>query len=151
MTGEEVFNLLNKMAARGDSPRKRERQLRKIAEKVGLSSDALRAKARRFAKKVGNGYPLMRKPATHNREKEREDRRTTRSAWKDERIAKGKEALAKGADWAAMAVLFDIKTPEGAAQWWRRNVEGIQTPRRTGKARARKRSRAAKAPANAGS
>ena len=137
MTGEEVFNLLNKMSTRGDSPRKRERQLRKIAEKVGLSSDALRAKARRYAKKMGSLYPLMRKPATHNREKEREERRQTRSGWKEERIAAGKEALAKGADWAEMAKLFNIKTPEGAAQWWRRNVEGIQTPRRSTRRRRR--------------
>jgi len=104
--------------------------------------DALRAKARRFAKKVGSSYPLMRKPATHNREKEREERRQTRSAWKDERIAKGKEALARGADWAEMAKLFEIKTPEGAAQWWRRNVEGIQTPRRSTRRRRRRTARA---------
>jgi hypothetical protein len=138
MTGEEVYNLLNKMSARGDAPRKRERQLRKIAEKVNLSSDALRAKARRFAKKVGSGYPLMRKPATHNREKEREDRRVTRQQWREGRIEQGKEALAKGADWTEMARIFSIKTPEGAAQWWRRNVEGVQTPRRATKRRRRR-------------
>ena len=137
MTGEEVFNLLNKMSTRGDSPRKRERNLRKIAEKVGLSNDALRAKARRYAKKVGAEYPLMRKPATHNREKEREERRTTRQQWRESRVEEGKSAMNRGADWAEMAKIFGIKTPEGAAQWWRRNVEGVQTTRRV-KARRRR-------------
>lgn len=140
MTGEEVYNLLNKMSGRGDSPRKRERQLRKIAEKVGLSSDALRAKARRHAKKLGLGYPLMRKPATLNREQEREERRVSRTTWREERMKKGEEALARGADWLELAQIFGIKTPEGAAQWWRRNHDGLATPRRSTK---RKRRRAA--------
>jgi len=138
MTGEEIYNLLNKMSGRGDSPRKRERQLRKVAEKVGLSSDALRAKARRFAKKMGMGYPLMRKPASQNREKEREDRRVERRGWRDERIKLGEEALARGADWAEIAKLFDIKTPEGAAQWWRRNHDGVATPKRNARRRRRR-------------
>jgi len=138
MTGEEIYNLLNKMSGRGDSPRKRERQLRKVAEKVGLSSDALRAKARRFAKKSGLHYPLMRKPASQNREKEREDRRVERRSWRDERIKQGEEALARGADWAEIAKLFGIKTPEGAAQWWRRNHDGVATPKRNARRRRRR-------------
>ncbi|MFZ5482143.1 MAG: hypothetical protein ACOZNI_35610 [Myxococcota bacterium] len=139
MTGEEIYNLLNKMGQRGDPPRKRERQLRKLAEKVGLSSDALRAKARRWAKKMGLGYPLMRKPASQNREKEREERRTIRRSRRDERVQLGQAALARGADWSEIARLFGIKTPEGAAQWWRRNVEGIKTPKRSTRRRRRAR------------
>jgi hypothetical protein len=140
MTGEEIFNLLNKMSTRGDSPRKRERQLRKVAEKIGLSSDALRAKARRYARKVGIEYPLMRKPASQSREQEREDRRVNRRSWKDERIGKGKEALARGADWTEIAQIFGIKTPEGAAQWWRRNHDGLKASKRgkRGKRRTRR-------------
>jgi hypothetical protein len=140
MTGEEIFNLLNKMSTRGDSPRKRERQLRKVADKVGLSSDALRAKARRYARKVGIEYPLMRKPASQSREQEREDRRVNRRAWKDERIAKGQEAIARGADWTEIALIFGIKTPEGAAQWWRRNHDGVKASKRgkRGKRRTRR-------------
>lgn len=140
MTGEEIYNLLNKMSSRGDTPRKRERQLRKVADKIGLSSDALRAKARRWAKKMGLSYPLMRKPASQNREKEREERRVVRRNWRQERIQMGEEALARGADWAEIARIFGIKTPEGAAQWWRRNHDGIATPKRN----ARKRRRARK-------
>jgi hypothetical protein len=138
MTGEEIFNLLNKMSGRGDTPRKREKQLRKVAEKVGLSSDALRAKARRFAKKSGGAYPLMRKPASQNREKEREDRRVTRRGWREERIKLGEEALARGADWTEIAKIFGIKTPEGAAQWWRRNHDGVATPKRSTRRRRRR-------------
>lgn len=141
MVGEEIFNLLSKMASRGDAPRKRERQLKKLAEKAGLSSDALRAKARRYARKSGIEYPLMRKPATRNREKERQERRTVRASWKEERIARGKDALANGADWAEIARLFEISTPEGAAQWWRRNVEGVVTTRRTQKKKKRRTTR----------
>ncbi len=139
MTGEEMFNLLNKMAGRGDSPRKRERQLRKLADKVGLSSDALRAKARRHAKKLGISYPLMRKPASQSREKEREERRVTRRSWREERVEQGRKALAEGKDWATIAEIFGIKTPEGAAQWWRRNVEGVQAPKRVARRRRRTR------------
>jgi hypothetical protein len=139
MTGEEIFGLLNKMAARGDTPRKREKQLRKLAEKLGLSSDALRAKARRHARKVGVTYPLMRKPASQSREKEREDRRVSRRAWREERLQRGAEALAGGADWSAIAEMFGIKTPEGAAQWWRRNHDGVKGGRKT---RRRRRARA---------
>lgn len=138
MTGEEIYNLLNKMSGRGDSPRKRERQLRKVAEKIGLSSDALRAKARRFAKKMGMGYPLMRKPASQNREREREDRRVERRGWREERIKLGEDALARGADWAEIAKIFEIKTPEGAAQWWRRNHDGVATPKRNARRRRRR-------------
>jgi hypothetical protein len=139
MTGEEIYNLLNKMAGRGDSPRKRERQLRKVADKVGLSSDALRAKARRWAKKSELSYPLMRKPASQSREKEREERRVSRREWRAERIKQGEEALARGADWAEIARIFGIKTPEGAAQWWRRNHDGITTPKRSSRRRRRQR------------
>jgi hypothetical protein len=139
MTGEEIFNLLNKMSSRGDSPRKRERQLRKVADKLGLSSDALRAKARRYAKKAAIEYPLMRKPASQSREKEREERRVTRRSWREERIAKGKEALARGADWTEIAQIFGIKTPEGAAQWWRRNHDGVQAAKRSSRRRRRAR------------
>jgi len=138
MTGEEIYNLLSKMSTRGDAPRKRERQLRKVAERIGLSSDAMRAKARRYAKKASIEYPLMRKAATHNREQEREDRRSTRQDWKADRIAKGKEALAQGKDWSELAEIFGIKTPEGAAQWWRRNVDGVPTPRRPAHRRRRR-------------
>lgn len=150
MTGEEIYNLLNKMAAKGESPRKRERQLRKLAEKEGLSSDALRAKARRFAKKQGATYPLMRKPAAENREEEREKRRSERSARREERLKVGAEALANGADWTALAALFGIKTPEGAAQWWKRNHDGAAPARRSAKKRRRKSTRkpAAEAPAS---
>lgn len=131
MTGEEVYQLLMKMSSRADSPRRREKQLKRIADRVGLSSDALRAKARRYAKKSGLDYPLMRRPASENRKAERTQRRETRSAWKTERIAAGKEALAKGADWSELARIFGIKTAEGAAQWWRRNHDGVKTTRRT--------------------
>lgn len=141
MTGEEIFNLLRKMAERGDPPRKRERQLRRIAEKEGLSSDALRAKARRFARKSASEYPLMRKPATEARESERSRRREERAALKAERLAIGEKALAEGADWAEVARRFGIKTAEGAAQWWRRNHDGVRTPRR--KSRRRRSRRAA--------
>lgn len=137
MTGEEIYKLLNKMSERGDSPRKRERQLRKLADKVGLSSDALRAKARRWAKKAEVSYPLMRKPASQSREKEREERRTSRKSWREDRIKVGEEALARGADWAEIAKIFDIKTPEGAAQWWRRNHDGVTTPKRSTRRRRR--------------
>ncbi len=131
LSGEEIFNLLNKMATRGDTPRKREKNLRKLAEKAGLSSDALRAKARRFAKKSGTNYPLMRKPASQSREKEREDRRVTRRSWREERLEAGKVAIERGADWTEIATLFGIKTPEGAAQWWRRNHDGVKAVKRS--------------------
>ena len=129
MTGEEVFNLLNKMATRGDNPRRRERQLRRIAEKAGLSSDALRAKARRHARKLGRPYPLMRKPATGERESAQELRRSTRESWRQARIEMGRVARERGADWGEIAKIFEIKTPEGAAQWWKRN-QPEATPRR---------------------
>ena len=138
MTGEEIYNLLEKMAERGDTPRKREKSLKKIAEKLGLSSDALRAKARRWARKAGAGYPLMRKPASHNREQERVARRSDRKNWRAERIALGASAMARGADWAEIARLFGIETPEGAAQWWRRNHDGVRG-RRKGRARRKRR------------
>ena len=140
MTGEEIYTLLCKMAARGDSPRKRERQLRKLAEREGLSSDALRAKARRYARKAGVGYPLMRKPATENREQDRTARRARREQLRAERIIAGEAAIAAGADWAQLAALFGIKTAEGAAQWWRRNHDGVRTSRK----RTRRRRRTAK-------
>lgn len=127
MTGEEIYNTLNKMAARGDSPRRRERQLRRLAEKAGLSSDALRAKARRHARKVGRPYPLMRRPATGERDAQRDSRRAGREAWRAERLERGQQALARGADWSEIARLFDIKTAEGAAQWWKRN-QGTPAP-----------------------
>ena len=126
MTGEEIYKLLNKMATRGETPRQREKKLKRLADKLGLSSDALRAKARRFARKEGMSYPLMRKPASEDREQQRQEKRSTREQWRAERIALGKEALARGAEWSELAVLFYIKTPEGAAQWWRRNVDGVQ-------------------------
>ena len=129
MTGEEIFNLLKKMADRGDSPRKREKQLHRLAEKEGLSSDALRARARRHARKVGAEYPLMRLPASENREEEREKRRESRRTTRDARLAAGEKALAEGADWTQLAALFGIKTLEGAAQWWRRNHDGVKTSR----------------------
>ena len=142
MTGEEIYNLLMRMSARGDSPRKRERQLKKLAEKLGLSSDALRAKARRHARKVGSEYPLMRKPASQSREREREERRTHRRGWREERLQKGQEALARGADWTEIAQIFGIKTPEGAAQWWRRNHDGVKAQNRSRRRRARRATRA---------
>ncbi len=140
MTGEEIYRLLNKMSVRGETPRQREKKLKRLADKLGLSSDALRAKARRFARKEGVNYPLMRKPASEDREQERQQKRSTRDQWRTERIALGKEALARGAEWAELAVLFNIKTPEGAAQWWRRNVEGVQSRPVRRKARSYRRS-----------
>ena len=138
MTGEEIFSLLTRMAARGDSPRKRERQLRRLGERLGLSSDALRAKARRYARRTGAAYPLMRKPATRHRESERAEKRVQRSAWREDRLRLGREALARGADWAEIATLFGIRTAEGAAQWWRRNPE-VAAPRARGKSTRRRR------------
>jgi len=82
MTGEEVYQLLKKMADRKDTPRRREKQLERVAARVGLSSDALRAKARRYAIRAGLEYPLMRRPSTESRETGRHERRQRRSAWK---------------------------------------------------------------------
>jgi hypothetical protein len=147
MTGEEIYTLLMRMSARGDSPRKRERQLKKLADKLGLSSDALRAKARRHARKVGAEYPLMRKPASQSREREREQRRTHRRGWRDERLKQGAEALARGADWTEIAQLFGIKTPEGAAQWWRRNHDGVKVQKRGRRRRTRRTTPRVNAPA----
>ena len=147
MTGEEIFNLLSKMAVKGESPRKREKKLRKLAEKLELSSDALRAKARRYARKAGIEYPLMRKRAVRNREREREDLRTVRRSWRDERLAEGEAALARGAGWKEIADLFGIKTAEGAAQWWRRNKEGAAATKR--KTRRKKSRRKVAAPVQA--
>lgn len=130
MTGEEIFNILSKMAAKGESPRRREKKLQRLAEKEGLSSDALRAKARRWAAKNGLEYPLMRRQAVRHRDAERENRRAKRADWKDERLKVGAEALARGAGWKEIADLFGIKTAEGAAQWWRRNHDGAPTRRR---------------------
>ena len=138
MTGEELFNLLCKMAERGDSPRKREKALKKLAEKDGLSSDALRAKARRYAKSAGQTYPLMRKQATKNRTEERERQRSDRKKWKEQRLREGEAALARGADWTEIAKLFKIKTAEGAAQWWRRNHDGQKASKKSKRGRGRK-------------
>lgn len=137
MTGEEIFNFLTKMANKGDSPRRREKQLHRLAEKLGLSSDALRAKARRYARKAGLPYPLMRRAAAEEAGDDKTERKAARDAKRAERIQQGQEALARGADWAELARIFGIKTPEGAAQWWRRNVEGVKTPRRGRKRRRR--------------
>lgn len=130
LTGRDVFEILDKMATRGDSPRKRERQLDRIARREGSTSDALRAKARRWSKRAGASYPRMRAPATRNREAERRNRRETRQTWKEARLAQGREALASGANWGQLAQIFGIGTPEGAAQWWRRNAEETQAPKR---------------------
>lgn len=137
MTGEELFNLLKKMNEKNEPPRKREKTLKKLAEKEGLSSDALRAKARRWAKASGLSYPLMRKQATKNRSEEREQQRAQRKAWRAERLKVGEEALARGADWAELARLFNIRTAEGAAQWWRRNHDGVKANAKKGKRRRR--------------
>lgn len=48
MTGEELFNLLLKMNDRNDAPRKREKTLKKLAEKEGL-------RATRFARRPAAG------------------------------------------------------------------------------------------------
>lgn len=136
MTGEDLFNLLRKMNERNDLPRKREKTLKKLAEKEGLSSDALRAKARRWAKANSQVYPLMRKQATKNRSEEREKQRAARRDSRAERIRIGTESLAKGGDWADLASLFGIKTSEGAAQWWRRNHDGVKATKK-GKKRRR--------------
>ena len=138
MTGEELFNLLSKMAERGDSPRKREKTLKKLAEKDGLSSDALRAKARRYAKAVGQIYPLMRKQATKNRSEERGRQRSDRKKWREQRLKDGEAALERGADWTEIAKLFKIKTAEGAAQWWRRNHDGQKTAKKGKRGRGKK-------------
>lgn len=139
MTGEELYNLLTKMSERGDTPRKREKTLKKLAEKEGLSSDALRAKARRYAKAVGLTYPLMRKQATKNRSEERERQRAERKNWREQRLKDGAAAIERGADWTEIAKLFNIKTAEGAAQWWRRNHDG-QKASKKGKRGGRRRS-----------
>lgn len=68
----------------------------------------------------------MRKQATKNRSEEREKQRVARREKRAERIRAGEAALAKGADWAELATIFGIKTAEGAAQWWRRNHDGLQ-------------------------
>lgn len=137
MTGEELFNLLKKMNEKNEPPRKREKTLKKLAEKEGLSSDALRAKARRWAKANNLSYPLMRKQATKNRSEEREQQRAQRKAWRADRLKAGEEALARGADWAELAKLFNIRTAEGAAQWWRRNHDGVKANAKKGKRRRR--------------
>lgn len=138
MDGESIYRLLMKMSTRGDAPRRREKQLKKLADKEGLSSDALRAKARRYARRAGLSYPLMRRPASENRDEERRTRRTARTRWKAERLNNGKAALARGADWGEIARIFGIRTAEGAAQWWRRNHDGVTSSQRT---RRRKRRR----------
>lgn len=137
MTGEELFNLLLKMNDRNDAPRKREKTLKKLAEKEGLSSDALRAKARRWGNANGKSYPLMRKQATKNRSEEREKQRSARREKRAERIRAGEAALAKGADWAELAGIFGIKTAEGAAQWWRRNHDGLKAGKKSKKSKKR--------------
>ncbi|MSQ03813.1 MAG: hypothetical protein EXR71_18320 [Myxococcales bacterium] len=135
MTGEELFNLLKRMNEKNEPPRKREKTLRKLADKEGLSSDALRAKARRWAKAEGQTYPLMRKQATANRSEEREAQRKARKEWRAERLRAGAEAIGKGADWSELAKLFNIRTAEGAAQWWRRNHDGQKAGGKKGKKR----------------
>lgn len=45
----------------GVAPRQREATPRVLARKESLSSDALRGRARRWAKENGKSYPLMRK------------------------------------------------------------------------------------------
>lgn len=130
MTGEQIFRLLQKMAAQGDPPRKREERLRRLAKKEGMSSDALRARARRYARRAGLEYPAMRERPYPARERDRRARRAERAEWRAERLRIGAEALARGADWAEVARLFGIRTPEGAAQWWRRNQpESSDAPR----------------------
>lgn len=131
MTGEQIFRLLEKMAARGDSPRKREQRLRHVAKKEGMSSDALRARARRYARRMGLDYPTMRERPSPARERDRRSRRAARAEWRAERLRVGAEALARGADWAEIARLFGIRTPEGAAQWWRRNQPESTDARRS--------------------
>ncbi len=104
------------------TPATRERGLRKLAESVGLTSDALRARVRRLAAKRGMDYPLMRAQACHHREAERADRRAVRAAWRADRIEKGRIALARGASWDEIARIFGVCTAEGALQWWARNA-----------------------------
>lgn len=147
MTGEDVFKLLQRLDARGEPARTRERQLKRIAQREGISSDALRAKARRYARRMGLAYPLMRRPSETRRDVERAERRAARDAWKDERLRIGAEALARGADWAEIARLFGIATAEGAAQWWRRNHPEAQASRKRTKARRRRRARRTSRPA----
>jgi hypothetical protein len=146
MTGEEVFRILTQMAAKGTSPRRREKQLQKLAEKSGQSSDALRAKARRYARKMGLPYPLMRRQGEGEAPTSTDERREARETVRADRIRLGRAALDTGADWAELARIFGIKTPEGAAQWWRRNVEGVKAPRRSRRRRGRRGRRATATP-----
>lgn len=120
--GEESFELLSKLAEEGASPSERERVLAEFADARGSTSDALRAAARRYATKAGLAYPLMRAPATHDRKGEREALRQKRTAWTEERLRVGAEALDRGATWAEVAKLFGLTTGEGAYQWWSRHA-----------------------------
>lgn len=120
--GEEVFNLLKNMEAAGTAAHAREVAIAKIALRENMNSDALRARARRYAARTGQRYPLMRQPAAENRADLRETRRAERQAFRDQRLQVGQAAKARGASWAEIAALFGIETPEGAAQWWRRNA-----------------------------
>lgn len=133
MSGQAIFELLCQMAIRGDDAREREDALARLAEKEGCSSDTLRARARRYAKKAGYAYPLMREPPGRFRSEQAEARQRAREAAYERRLRVGAEALARGADWGEIAKLFGIDTPEGAAMWWRRNQPGTVERRRPGR------------------
>lgn len=123
MTGEALYTLLTKMNHDNVAPRTRELTLKKLAAKEGLSSDALRAKARRWGKANGKTYPKMRKEAAPGGDEAKVQQHAARAARRAERLALGEQALANVATWPELAAVFGIQTGEGAMQWWRRNHE----------------------------
>jgi hypothetical protein len=138
MTGEELFKALKQMSDKGLPPGIREQRMKRLSERTGLSSDALRAKARRWAKANGKEYPLMRARAEPEAIQSRAESRSLRAAWRAERVRTGAEALARGASWLEIATLWNLRTAEAAQQWWRRNQEGAK--RRSRKTRGLRRS-----------
>lgn len=137
MTGEELFKALKQMSDKGVSPGKREQRLKRLSERTGLSSDALRAKARRWARANGKEYPLMRARPVPAAIQSRTESRAARAAWRAERARTGAEALARGASWQEIAAMWNLRTAEAAQQWWRRNQEGGVKRRRKGRNRRR--------------
>jgi predicted kinase len=137
MSGEELFKTLKQMNERGISPRDRERRLRRLSQQTGLTSDALRAKARRWARANGLAYPLMRARAEAEAVQARAEARRARAEWRANRVKTGRAALERGASWHEIASLWDLRTVEAAQQWWRRNEEGVKTRARPGRKRRR--------------
>ncbi len=138
MTGEELFKSLKLMSDKGVPSGKREQRMKRLSERTGLSSDALRAKARRWAKANGREYPLMRARSEPTAIQYRAESRSQRAAWRAERVRTGTEALARGASWLEIATMWNLRTAEAAQQWWRRNEEGAKPRTRKTKARRRR-------------